>query len=437
MKEGNHMSGMKPWERDIIEYRPQIGLNREILSVVDKTKYIARFKPSKVVERTTKMYGIDMIDRLLATLSQGANLLREVETSLGNNDVFTKYKSLLADDPIEARELYLHHLADIDGHSHFDVYPVLSEALDEMEEYLDYLNEELFDGRVDYSNTVIVREQEEEKIVGLLSLESEDVQLLTEDTLTDEQHDLIQRMIEDDRHPLTSKTEYITYVNQERQREGSPRIDYNDLANHVQFVATADEKTQYFQALMSQVDSYIHTLLPEQVGGDIEGSLAYLTDIEGSLTDLAEGMALSFNYHAKKAQDSYINMLRVADRSVRLYLDKQVSDVRKQREKFAGRLKQYFDTERYQQEGAQALMFTMQESVESINAMWKYVVVEHIGTSDMNRDQTGKFFEFLHHKQRNQSLYHYTRLVDNEFDRSNKSTELTRFISTHKLHNRR
>lgn len=429
------MPSMKPWEREIIEYRPNIGLDTHILSVVkSREDYMAKFQPSAVVNKMTTMLGIDMIESVIASLSRGVHMLNQVEKSLSGDATFEAYRKA---DEIEAREIYLNHLADLNGNADFDIYPVLASSVQEMEQYLDYLNEELFEGKADFSDLQPAREEEEEYVISLLDTESEDMKLIHRDDLTDEQRALINRMVQDENHPLNSEDEYVAYLNNETRKEGSSRINYDTLINRIQFIATAYEKSNMYKDLMDRTEAYITTPLSSYVHDDLEGSLQYLVDVVDSLSDMKDGLQLSFDYHAKESQNSYVNTLRVSNQDIRTFLDSQLSNVQKKKSQILQAADKLYDPKKYAQMGAQTFMEAVHDAVSSADAMWKYVLTEHIGTSEMNVDQHRKLFDNLTGKRKNQSLYHYVDLVDREFDRENTESELNRFISIHGLHKSR
>lgn len=429
------MPSMKPWEREIIEYRPNIGLDTHILSVVQSGEHTVKFKPSAVVTKATTVLGIDVIENVIASLSRGVHLLSQLEKSLAGDTTFEAYKK--AEDLITAREIFVDHLADINGNADFDVYPILSDAVREMEEYIDYLNKELFDHEADLSDLIPVREKEEQQIIGLLDIESEDLRTIQKEDLTKEQLALIDRMIKDKTHPLSSLDEYIEHINEEIRNDGSSRIDYGSLINRIQFIAAANEKSNLYKNLMDHTETYLTVLLSSYVHDDLQGSLDYLADMVGSLYEMKEALNTSFDYYAKESQNSYVNMLRVSNQDIRLFLDSRLSDVRSKKDRLLQNTRRLYNPNRYKQMGAQSFLETIHDSVASADATWKYVLTEHIGTSEMNIDQNETFFKYLSGKRKNQALYHYTDLVDREFDRDNKESELNRFISIHGLHKRR
>lgn len=435
------MASMKVWEREIIEYRPNIGLDTNILSIVSKRstnqpeQEWTLFTPTLVVQTATTMLGTDVIESLMASLSRVSTLLSNLDAKLTHDPTYEAYqKALKEGDPITARHLYLDHLIDINGPKEFDVYPMIADLKDEMEVYLNHLNQELFDGQADYSDLSIIRKAEEQQVAGLLDIESEDIRVMSSADLTENQTALIQRFIEKEETSETSIEDYLQQALEEKQRVGSPRINYDDLTSRVQVIASAGDKTNMFKEILDMTDSYLDTRLANMVYDDLAGSLEYLIDVEDSLPDMKDALQMTFDHHANRAKHSYINQLRLANREVREFLDREMSEVRQKKQRTADRLKKFYDTDKFQSDGGQAIMYTLRDGVDAANATWKYIMVEHMGTTDMNLDQGHRFFDHLQEKSKHQRFHQYVDLVDREFDRSNKDKEMNQFISTHNLH---
>lgn len=439
------MTGMKPWERDIIEYRPNIGLETYIRSIVktreedeeDDGIYGSVFTPSPIVSRAASLLGSDVVDKMLASLSKANTLLNEVESKLVHDSSYQSYiKALKEDDPITAEQIYLDHLDDIDGEKAFDVYPLLSDMADEMEVFLDYVNDELFDGKVDYSDTEPTRIQEEGNVQSLLDIESEDLRPTTLDDLSEKQLELIQKIVDDEGSDIESIDDYLTYLQEQLEREGSPRINYEEESARVQVIAALDEKANMFRDSLGLMDDYVHTKWSDLLYDDLEGALKYIVDSDVSIADMKESYEMSFKRHVKRTKQSYINTKRVAGRDVREFLDNQLSRVRNKTRSLVRRLRGFSNDIESKSNGEQEMIVALQDGIEEANATWKYILVEHMGTSNMNQDQYEKFMDGLNAKNRFQSYYQYNDLVEREFDWANKDKEMKTFISTHNVQNR-
>lgn len=237
---------MKKWEREVIEYRPTVGYKTKIQTNIDNQSSITdqltaslfadnqqpnRSTPAKKIvntdirrdlpelpmpngmtltERATKLIGTDVIDNLISTLSKANKMIKDIERNLNYNDDFQKYQNLRASeddyDDIEADEIHTDNIKSIDGDPLFDVYPIIKDAYDEMESYIDRVNDSLFDGEADYNDTSKIRETEE-------------------DTLQ-------------------------TFI--DRERNGDENLDYHALSDRVQLIEAANTRSKVFEELMEE-----------------------------------------------------------------------------------------------------------------------------------------------------------------------------------------
>jgi hypothetical protein len=443
MKGEIKMSGMKPWERDIIEYRPDIGLETHVLSLVQKqakldaeetSAPVKQFQMTPVIKATISMLGVDMLEDMIASLSRATALLNQLDMSLSHDATYIAYKKAIKDgDIIDANQLYLSSLDNINGNPDFDVYPMLSDLPDEMETYLDYLNQELFDGDADYSDLSIVRKQEEHQVEQLVIIESEDLRVTKSIQLTDEQRTLIQQMIDGGTIDAVSVDAYVDGLARDQLSQGSSRINYEEMTNRVQFIATAKEKAGMYKQIVNNMENYIKSKLSAYVGGDIKGSLGYVVDLQDSLPQAKESFEQLFAFHATQSKQAYINQVRVANRDVREFLDKKLSSVKIEKGSITDRVKRLMRDESHEDRGAQMMMESLTDSLSASVSTWKFILVEHIGTSEMNTNQSKRFFDTLSNKRRNQTFYKYTDLIGREYTGSTSETDMDQFISNYKI----
>lgn len=430
------MSGMKQWEREIIEYRPYLGLHRDILSsVMSRKDEDGRIPPpTQVVKKAASLLGIDVIENIIASLNRITRLLEQLETALANDPTFLAYKQALAEeDIVKAREIYTDHLSDLHGNPDFDAYPILLDAATEIENYLTFLNGELYGGKADFGNISSVRSQEEDEVLTLVQFESEDLQPILLENLTDDQKQLIEKIIWQNNGGAQTVEEYIEMLTKEKYESGSPRINYNEVAIRTQIIATANEKSEFFKKIADNTDAYVGKRMEEHLGGDMKGSLSYLVNIETSLEDIKGSLAIGFNHSADKSKEAYVNQVRLTNQSVREFLDMKMSQTRKRKQDLSNKVKTFYKPDDYPDKGAQYLMSAIADGVESVNGAWTMILTENIGATHMAADQNDVIFDNLHKKRRNQALYQYVDVVDKEFDYENKEKEMQNFLNSRNL----
>lgn len=432
------MSGMKQWEREIIEYRPYLGLHRDILSsVMSRRDEDGRIPPpTQVVKRAASLLGIDVIENIIASLNRITRLLEQLETALANDPTFLAYKQALKEQNIvKARDIYVNHLGSISGNPDFDAYPILLDAATEIQNYLSFLNGELYGGSADFGNVSEVRAQEEDQILALVQIESEDLQPVLLTDLTDDQRRIIQKIIWENGGQASTEEEYIEFLTKEKYKNGSSRINYDEVAVRTQVIAVAHEKSKLFKEIADNTDSYISSRLDEHLGGDMRGSLSYLVNLEDNLEDIKDTIAIGFDHNARKSQESYVNQVRLTNQTVRDFLDQKLKQVRKKKEDVSQKVKKFHQPDN-QEIGAQYLMEAVAEGVRATDGMWKMMLSEHIGATEMAIDQNKALFESLNGKRRSQALYGYVDVVDKEFDYENKEKEMQNFLSFRHLEDR-
>jgi hypothetical protein len=437
------MSGMKPWEREIIEYRPSIGLDTTILSIVQTKQAnadpveapIKKFELTPVVSAATKVLGIDILENLIASLSRANALLAQLDESLSHDVTYISYQKAVKDgDFIGANQIYLNNLGNINGNPDFDIYPMLSDLPNEIETYLNFLNQELFDGEADYSDLTIIRNQEEQQVAQLVQIESEDLKTTDSIVLTPEQRHVIQKMIDEGAIIANSVDDYIQDLIQEQLQTGSSRINYEEITNRVQVIATGSEKSSMYKDMIDNMDTYVNTHLNEYVGEDLKGSLNYVVDLAGSQVDAKDSFQQLYNHHVSQTKRAYINQKRVANREVREFLDQKLSSVKSQKGFISKRVQSLLQEDKYADSGAQMMMSALSDSMGASTASWKFILTEHIGTTRMNVTQSDTFFQTLNEKRKTQTFYKFTDLVGREYTGTNQDDDLNQFISYYDLH---
>lgn len=429
---------MKPWERKIIEYRPNIGLRRTILSTIIKRAAgednSSIYKPTAKLNARTVRLAIDVIDSIVATLSRLNEMKDNIEKTLAYEPVFVKYKEAIdADDPLLADEIHQDNMVDIIGRNELDVYPIIVDMIDELVEFLDTVNDALFGGELDYADLEPSRKLEEDKIKSMLQLEAEQLSLQTRPTFTPQQMVLIDRIIRDPEEDINSLDDYIQALYTELRNKGANGIDYEDLADESRTIYSFGEKADMFRKTSDTISEYLFSSLDSFVSNDIQGSLEYLSDTSGSLHDIMESLGTSYQYYARKTLGAYVNTKRISDRSVREMLDKQLVQIQAKKGKLVDTL---LNSMQINNESAGAISFRdgIREGVDSADNMWRFILTEHIGTTEMNENQYSELHNSLMKKKQHQLLFRYTDLVSREFDFENKERELKTFAHTHALH---
>lgn len=430
---------MQPWERSIVEYRPNIGMDRDILTKIIKrtNREVGRtFTPTKSLMTRQSYFATDIIDSLMATLSALTELKNHIESTLAYNPVFEEYKRLVnEDDKIGAADLHEENMISLDGTPQLDVYPDVINFLDEVTQYLDYINDELFDGDIDYSDTSGLRDKEKAKIEALFELEAAELTQDINPSFTEAQLVLIERLTQDPSSNINTIQKYIDYLQEEKRKEGASTINYKQMNDESRIIVSHLKKADMFKDSTSHISEYLYSSLSAFVHEDVQGSLEYLVDMAGLLSDMKSAYEISHQQYAISALNTHYNKIRVADREVREMMDKKLSALRQKKSQIVNSLSYRLKTP-HEAVGAHALKETMQEGIHSVNNLWTFMLTEHMGTSEMNIDQNKKYTDDLTRKRQHQMMYKYADLVQREFDFENKDRELKTFASTQNLYTR-
>lgn len=432
---------MKPWERKIIEYRPNIGLKRTILTTIIKRAggedNSSIYKPTaKLIARTDRL-AIDVIESIIATLSKLNDMKASIEQTLAYDPTFIKYKEAVdTGDQLLADEIHQDNMVDIIGRSELDVYPIIVDFIDELIEYLDTVNDTLFDGKVDYADLEPSRKEEEEKMESMLQMESEQLSLQTRPVFTPQQLILIDRLVRDPDEEINSVEDYIQALYTELRNKGATGIDYEDIADESRTIYSFGEKADMFRGTSDSIAEYLYSSLDSFVAKDIQGSLEFLSDTTTSLHDIMESLGTSYQYYASKTLNSYLNTKRIADRGIREVLDKQLVQVQAKKSRLVDTLLRSMQTNN-ESGGAISFRDGIREGVGAADNMWAFILTEHIGTTEMNDSQYSELHSVLMKKKQHQLLFKYTDIVSREFDFDHRERELQTFAHTHSLHSLR
>ncbi|WP_422661772.1 hypothetical protein ACK8P5_25800 (plasmid) [Paenibacillus sp. EC2-1] len=379
---------MHPWERELLEYRPRLGLNQNILSTIaEKEAGEKLYEPSVVARRAANVLGSDVVDNLMATLSRASDILSKTDKCLSNNPTYQKYRAAKDEgDLIEAKDVIYDNINNINGIPQLDVIPILEDLKDEMESYLDFMNRELFDGEADYDDTTSIRKKEEDLVSSVLRLESE-----------------------------------------------GKSVDYSRLSTRVQAIAACGDRTGWYRDTVSRCDSYLTSKIKDYALDDVEGLMRYLDKTpEEHIPLMKETMEAAYRKSAAQAIAAYDNMERVGGKEFRDFLDKQMSETRKKvHTVYDTLLTGYDDTP--ESPGAEAFKMLYQQNADQVPQTFQYMVVENIGNTVLNAEQTEHYFKNLHAKKEAQEYNNLLSLVDEEYDRGNPDREIPRFIKTHQL----
>lgn len=380
---------MKPWERSLLEYRPNLGYTPAILSTVLSKPQgsAATFTPSALAIQTTQILGSDLIDNTMATLSRVSNMLTTLNRCQSADPIYAAYRTAKdAGDEEEARRIHLENVQNIDGNPQLDAVPILEQCRDEMEEFLDYINRELFDGKADMSDMERTREQEEKFIDTIFFKEA-----------------------------------------------NGKAVSYEELVARIRIIAACVERMQTFQNTVDMSEAYLMTGVKNAVAEDAEGLLYYLSEAkESDISAMQTAVKVSFNGPASQAVMQIINAERAGDREFRSMLDQQLSSMRKTYLDTYRPLLPYFADDTISM-GAQALRGTFYSGMEAISTAFEELTADHMATSLLNRTQTQGLFANLTSKKMTQLLYQLLRTYVDEFDPVNVDKEVKRFTKHHGL----
>ncbi len=428
--------GMKSWEREIIEYRPRIGLDPSIHSlIVKEIEETGRtYQPTSTILQAMDVLGVDFLEKGISLLSEIHAQRKEIEKELGHDSLFIQFKELKEKNDSEFHQVYLDNLQDINGSPSIDIYPIILELEEELETYLDYINEELYEGHADFNNLDQIREEEESMIESLLRLESEDLSRQQQMVWTEDQKKLIDKMIADPNYPIQSYQDYEKLWLEERLSLGSPRIDYAMIQDRSAFLLSVSEKLKGIDTRFDLATRYLKADLNPYLNNDIQGSLEYLVDYS-NFSLMKEAIELSFSRHSSEAWNQYMNQVRVSDLKLRQYLDQKVSEIRRKKRSLVDSLGASYKESIFNGDGARGIQHTIEEGIVAADIMWKQVLAEHIATSHQVVDQQARFLEKLQHKRKNQLIYQYIDLVQREFDfrEEDRQKEIHRFLESHNL----
>lgn len=379
---------MKPWEREVLEYRPKLGMTPTILSEVASKPSEAVFKPSMVAQRASELLATDIVDNLITTLSRANDILTTLDKCLKHDPTYNAYRQAKdSGDNFEADRIHLENVANIDGKPQMDVLPMIEDLYDEMQNFLDFLNSELFDGNANFDDTVELREEEEKAVNTLFIYEAK-----------------------------------------------GQSINYEKVVARIKIIAALMDRAGYYQAVVDQADEYLKLKAKDYVADDVEGLLYYLSSVKPEHLDpLKETLAVNFRENAAHSVNMFTQMKRAGEADVRKVLDANLSAVRKKFHDVYETLLPYIKSGTIDDAGAQYFKQTISRGIQRIADTLDSIVVEHVSNSTLNTNQVQSLFAFLKEKRKAQSFYELVNLFQDEFDPINLDREIQRFIKQYRL----
>lgn len=397
---------MKAWERDVLEYRPKIGYTPTILTEIAKRQVEEGvkpgvFTPSPLAQRAAYTIGADVMDNVITSLSKSHDMLKTLDRCLSHDPIYLTYKAAKEmGDEETAYNIHLKNAHNIKGKPQLDVLPMLQEIHNEMESFLDFINQELFEGRADYNDLSPIRSAEEKAIDTLFTMES------------------------------SNKT-----------------IDQSKLASRVQLIAAVHERARFYQNFVEQTDAFLKAKAKDYVDDDVESLVRHLSQYADSAYEpLKEALAVRFRTHASTFEHAEMNMMRSGGRDVRDMLDRSISITKQAVHDTYDPLLPYygagvvddhghpvdFDTN---SEGVGAEIFKQiyGHGMRQIKDTYESIVTEHLSNTVLNRQQNEVYFGALNEKKMVKLFYDLVDLVKDELDRTNLDKEIPRFINRHRL----
>lgn len=159
---------MNNFEREYINYRPQLGFTPKILSKVSPT---TAYQLPPAIDKLTEVLPSSILDEVGKLIDDISILQKRLENCMKDTIVegisFEEYKKEKRGanpdfDVIDKFEI--HQKEKIHGTTQGEVYPMLIELEDELTEYRDFLNKQFYNGNANYEHLETVREKEKNKI---------------------------------------------------------------------------------------------------------------------------------------------------------------------------------------------------------------------------------------------------------------------------------
>lgn len=375
---------MKAWERKRLEYRPKIGHESKILSFI--TSRQNQYNPSGLINRALLYTGMDGINELMGSLSEADGIKNEMKKKMMHDPSFQRYDDAKTD--LDRDRLYENHLRSPKGSKEMDVYPLLENLTDEMEQYIDFMNKALFDGEVDYNDPEEMRRKEQVTLDEMIS----------------------------------------------REYKKEP-FNKEKLNSRVQVIAAMQKRNEFYKNSLDQINEYMKTDYNSHFKGSKEGAVRHLTSIpQQEMAKVKDVFEMGFHREVEQTIQSKRNMARATPREMREFMDKQMIDVRNKMHNLADPLRQHtMGIEEEDNIGASHSKLLIEDNINEIANGFTYLVAENVSLSVQNIMQMDQFMEDLHKKRRQQDVLDLTEKIADEFDYTQGDQEVARFIDTHKI----
>lgn len=425
---------MNQAEREIIEYRPQIGLDRmifaRIIKEANQPQGIQYEATTSLVQRT-KTLKADIVESLATTMNNASWLMDQLKEGLRADPSFVAYTQATTD--LEREAIYEDHLDNIESSPDFDLYPILADIQDEMQDYMEFIDDFLYEGELDATKLEEAREAEEKVLEHYLQMESEDLSFQTTPSFTPQQLALIQRTINDPDTSLSSIEDYIEELRREQLTNGSPRVPYQKIFDETRLIHILHKKSDMFKEQVNHLIDLHQTKLSSYAHDEIAGSLEYVVDKSNMINDLSDISQMAYSYHTSDMKNFLYQLNRVGDQDLRHYMDQKLKEVYAKKQRYVNQLGEHgLHETTVENPGATGVIWAMKDGINAVYNAWMFLMTEHLGTTEENIFRWREFSEKWNEKRKQQIMYRYLKKVSNEFEfnRSDQTAARQNFLGT-------
>lgn len=421
---------MKHLERTMVEYRPSIRYETQIHNQVSRKLFVdpneaEEKKLPHITHKTPVLQEMELYPPA-ATIEKFKQLKEKMEKL---NDI---KKEILNDnkavDDTASPDALIpgkvdHHIVDIIDH------------IDEQAKFIEEQIKYFYETETDVDDLDRLIDKEKQKLDEILAREKEELSAIRDYVPSPVEQSYIDTLIADRHSDVRSVDDYVRNLVKERIRNGSPHVDYIQMADDVKVSFLLNTEINQLLASIETTGFIYDYRMNDAMMGETQKGLEFLVEESGQLYPIKEISLLQYKKENRDILSIKTNLTRYNDIDFRYALFenlKKFKDLR-DRYKHGGLI-----TESIEDNEASVSFATILKSGKSaIDSQWENSFVEMLGSSQTLMKQLSSMTNSLEMQKHYSLLYRFADIVSREFDFEYKERELKTFVQRYGIDNLR
>lgn len=423
---------MKELERTLVEYRPNIKYETHIQNEVDRNLFIDP---------------LVAVNKEIPFLTHKTPVLRELETYPPAKTI-EKYKHLKTEmaklatirDEISGSN---NDIIDLPNPEPGEVIPdkvdhYIENVIDAIDGQVLFIDDQIkyfYDTDTDDDDIDKLIDKEKERLEEIQAREREELTVIADYTPSPIERAHIENLIKDRDSSIRSVDDYISYLLNERIKNGSKSVDYIQLADDVKISFLLDTEISQLLSSIQTITGIYNYRMNDVMMGETQKGLEFLVEYAGQLYPIKEISSLQYKKENRDIMTIQTNLTRYNDINFRYALFENLKKFKALRDRYKhGGLV----TESIEDNEASVPFATiLKNGKNTVDSQWENTFVEMLGSSQTLMKQLAAMTNSLEKQKHYSLLYRFADIVSREFDFEYKERELKTFVQRYGIDNMR